>query len=110
MKHLLILIAVLSSTSAIAHDPERPELNKWFDSLTSGLGLCCSGHDGVVINEPDWESKGGSYRVRIDGKWLDVPPSAILKIPNLSGQTMAWPYKNLGQETIIRCFIVGTLI
>ena len=38
----IILIFLLLSSPALAHDPEHPELNAWFDSLRSAKGLCCS--------------------------------------------------------------------
>jgi hypothetical protein len=50
-------------------------LKPWFDSLKSGKGLCCSFADGYVVTDPDWESKRGHYRGRIDNEWVDVPAS-----------------------------------
>ncbi len=44
-------------------------LKQWFDSLKSGKGPCCSDADGSAVSDVDWESKGGHYRVRIDGEW-----------------------------------------
>jgi hypothetical protein len=52
-----------------AHSP----LHDWFNHLASGRGLCCSMADGETIVDPDWESKEGHYRVRLDNKWIDVP-------------------------------------
>jgi hypothetical protein len=39
-----------------AHSPLKP----WFD------GLCCSDADGFAVSDPDWESKDGHYRVRVE--------------------------------------------
>src|SRR5437773_12444582 len=41
---------------ALAHDPNRPELNSWFDHLASGYGTCCSNADGTALSDVDWES------------------------------------------------------
>src|ERR1700749_1730133 len=57
-------------------------LKPWFDSLRSGRGLCCSNADGIAVADPDWDSKDGHYRVRLDGEWIDVPDDAVVKEPN----------------------------
>jgi hypothetical protein len=96
---------------ALAHDPSRPELNGWFNKLASGRGLCCSLTDGVTVADPDWESKDGHYRVRLDGKWIDVPDDAVITEPNLVGRTMVWPMPMIEGDTIkIRCFMPGSMI
>ena len=70
-------------------------LKPWFDSLKSGKGLCCSFADGYVVSDPDWESKSGHYRVRIDDEWVDVPDDAVITEPNRVGSTMVWPMRGL---------------
>jgi hypothetical protein len=87
-----------------AHSPLKP----WFDSLRSGKGLCCSDADGFAVSDPDWESKSGHYRVRIDNEWVDVPDEAVITEPNRYGRTMVWPIKgSLGIS--IRCFLPGSM-
>jgi hypothetical protein len=87
-----------------AHSPLKP----WFDGLKSGKGLCCSDADGFAVSDPDWESKDGHYRVRVDNEWVDVPADAVITEPNRYGRTMVWPTKGtLG--TSIRCFMPGTM-
>jgi hypothetical protein len=87
-----------------AHSPLKP----WFDGLRSGKGLCCSDADGFAVSDPDWESKDGHYRVRVDNEWVDVPDDAVITEPNRYGRTMGWPTKGtLG--TSIRCFMPGTM-
>jgi hypothetical protein len=110
MKTHAIALCLISLTSipALAHDPSHPELNGWFDSLTSGKGPCCSQSDGTTVADPDWESVGGHYRVRIDGAWVDVPDEAVIKGPNLIGRTWVWPIRGPSGITI-RCFIPGTM-
>jgi hypothetical protein len=87
-----------------AHSPLKP----WFEGLKSGKGLCCSDADGFAVSDPDWESKDGHYRVRVDNEWVDVPADAVITEPNRYGRTMVWPSKGtLG--TSIRCFMPGTM-
>jgi hypothetical protein len=47
--------------------------------------------DGVTVADPDWESRNGHYRVRLLGKWIDVPDDAVITEPNRVGRTMVWP-------------------
>jgi hypothetical protein len=106
-----VTFAAVVIGSATAHDDGRyagSPLKPWFDSLKSGKGLCCSFADGFAIADPDWESKDGHYRVRLEGQWIAVPEDAVITEPNRAGRTMVWPIKNsLG--TSIRCFMPGSM-
>jgi hypothetical protein len=110
----LSLAAVLAAFlfgSAVARDDGRysgSPLKPWFDSLKSGQGPCCSVADGVAVADPDWESKDGHYRVRLDGEWIIVPDDAVITEPNLAGRTMVWPMKG-ARGTSIRCFLPGSM-
>ena len=60
MRWLLIIFCLVSP--AMARDDGRyanSPLKPWFDSLKSVNGLCCSFADGVVVDDPDWDSKDG---------------------------------------------------
>ena len=83
-------------------------LKPWFDRLQSSKGLCCSDADGFAVSDPDWETKGGHYRVRLDGEWIDVPDSAVITEPNRAGKTMVWPMYKDGRPDI-RCFMPGIM-
>lgn len=102
---------LLAAGLAWARDDGRyanSPLKAWFDSLKSERGLCCSNADGVALSDPDWDSKDGHYRVRLDGEWIDVPDDAVIKEPNRAGRTMVWPSQSaLGKS--IRCFLPGTM-
>ncbi|MGA7805075.1 hypothetical protein [Bradyrhizobium sp.] len=106
-----ILAISLPVISVTARDDGRyaaSPLKAWFDSLRSNKGLCCSVADGFAVSDPDWESRNGHYRVRLDGKWLDVPDDAVITEPNRFGRTMVWPIRDsLG--TSIRCFMPGAM-
>jgi hypothetical protein len=109
----IVLVFLLLCAPALAHDPSHPELNEWFNSLASRKGLCCSFADGSVVSDVDWESKDGHYRVRLEGRWVDVPDDAVITEPNRAGRTMVWPYTaDPGTDhphTEIRCFMPGDM-
>ena len=39
-------------------------LKEWFDRLASRNGLCCAFADGVSVQDVDWDTQDGHYRVR----------------------------------------------
>ena len=89
------------------HYADSP-LHDWFNHLASGRGLCCSMADGEAVADPDWESKEGHYRVRLDNKWVDVPDEAVITEPNRAGRTMVWPIR-FDEQISIRCFMPGSM-
>ncbi len=96
--------------SAIARDDGRyanSALKPWFDQLASKKGLCCSFADGVKVEDVDWDTRDGQYRVRLDGQWVVVPDSALITEPNKFGPAVVWPYRDAEGTTQIRCFIPG---
>jgi hypothetical protein len=116
---LIGLIATMVILPALGRDLDGrykdSPLQDWFEHLASGKGLCCSYADGYVINDADWETKSGHYRVRVpkvaDSKdmiWVDVPDEAVITEPNKAGRTMVWPlYGYVGVS--IRCFMPGSM-
>jgi len=106
---LILLVLALSIHPILAHDHARPGLDGWFKGLTSRAGAsCCDGSDATRLDDVDWESKDGRYRVRLYGEWIDVPESAVIDGPNLAGPAMVWPLRGYLGSTI-RCFIPGTM-
>jgi hypothetical protein len=87
-----------------ANSPLKP----WFDQLASGKGLCCSVADGETVADPDWESKDGHYRVRLENNWVDVPDDAVITEPNRAGRTIVWPMR-FDNQISIRCFMPGSM-
>jgi hypothetical protein len=108
MLRILALLAI-ALVPAFAHDASRPELNSWFNHLSSGKGLCCSNNDGTALSDVDWDIKNGKYRVRIEGQWIVVPDEAVITEPNRSGRTMVWPVKGYLGSIDIRCFMPGSM-
>jgi hypothetical protein len=82
-------------------------LKTWFDQLASGKGLCCSFADGVSVEDVDWDTQNGRYRVRIQGQWVLVPDVAVVTEPNRFGPAVVWPYQDMDGATQIRCFLPG---
>ena len=108
---VLLVSAAVIAGNAFARDDGRyagSPLKSWFDSLRSGKGPCCSDADGSAVADVDWESKGGHYRVRLDGQWIDVPDDAVITEPNRAGRTMVWPMRD-AVGTSIRCFLPGSM-
>lgn len=100
----LISVVLLFMAVAHAHDSHRPELNEWFMGLHSDGGAwCCNGDDTTQVDE--WESKDGHYRVKVNGRWLDVPDDAVISKPNLDGQTLVW--LKAYPPNAVRCFMPG---
>jgi hypothetical protein len=105
---VLLLIAAIKP--AAAHDDGKfanSPLKAWFDRLASGKGLCCSFADGVSVQDVDWDTKGGHYRVRLNKQWVVVPGAAVVTEPNKFGPAVVWPYQDMNGATQIRCFLPG---
>jgi hypothetical protein len=109
---LLVVSSLFVPSQVSARDDgryasENPELHKWFDQLASAKGLCCSFADGVSVENVDWDTQNGRYRVRIQGQWVVVPDAAVVTEPNRFGPAVVWPYQDGAGATQIRCFLPG---
>jgi hypothetical protein len=115
----LIAAIALAILPALGRDVDgrykESPLHDWFEHLASGKGLCCSYADCYVIQDADWESEDGHYRVRVPNApssenlvWVDVPDEAIITEPNKAGRTMVWPLYSFGRVSI-RCFMPGSM-
>jgi hypothetical protein len=115
----LSAVVFLEITTAYPHDLMRPDLNAWFKSLKNKVGQpCCDTGDGQHA-EAEWDMAKGGYKALLKhphrpnepGQWFDVPDSAVIDQPNLSGVAMVWwhPLYNFRGEMIPvwRCFIPG---
>lgn len=130
MRFALAIAALLIAAPALAGDPTgywaresaagRAPPKEWWQSLKSAAnGLpCCDIADGEKVLDVDWDTmrdaKGAvHYRVRLLGKWWDVPDEAIVTDPNLYGPAVVWPvYADDGEGhhvnvNYIRCFLPG---
>ena len=102
--------SALLSNNVAARDDGRyanEPLHAWFDQLASGKGLCCSFADGFSVQDVDWDTQDGRYRVRLQGEWVVVPDTAVVSEPNRFGPAVVWPYLDAMGATQIRCFMPG---
>jgi hypothetical protein len=106
---LCMSVLVCGDVSARDNDGKyaNSPLKSWFDQLASGKGLCCSFADGVSVQDVDWDTDHGRYRVRLNGQWILVPESAVVTEPNKFGPAVVWPYMDTDGATQIRCFLPG---
>jgi len=103
---MLVLIPSRGSARDDGRYANSP-LKTWFDQLASGKGLCCSFADGVSVENVDWDTQNGRYRVRMQGQWFVVPDAAVVTEPNRFGPAVVWPYQDGAGATQIRCFLPG---
>ena len=101
------LFALAPARAAEGDGHSSSPLHAWFDNLTSGRGLCCSFADGLSVQDVDWDTQDGRYRVKLHGQWIVVPDDAVVKEPNKFGPAVVWPYMDVNGAMQIRCFIPG---
>ena len=105
-----LCVTVVVPNHSYARDDGRfanSPLKEWFDRLASRNGLCCAFADGVSVQDVDWDTQDGHYRVRIQGEWIGVPDAAVVTEPNRFGPAVVWPYNDRFGNTRIRCFMPG---
>jgi hypothetical protein len=72
---------VLRTIFASARDDGRnanSPLKAWFDQLANGRGLCCSFADCIKVENVDWDTQDGRYRVRLNGEWIVMPDNTVV--------------------------------
>jgi hypothetical protein len=120
--HVSRFIAVSALTFALSHPagaadhgqlgPTSPDVKAWASTLENKLKEgCCSTADGWKPEEVEYDMKGDKYRVKIDGEWYEVPPNAVVDVPNRFGFAVVWYYRSwlngIKPSVSIRCFIPG---
>lgn len=116
----VLCVMSLYAFTAQAHDHKRPDLSQWFAEQKNGNGVsCCDGQEATRLANVDWQSAcvDGEchYQVFIDKQWWDVPEWAVVKGPNMDGETLVWPIyywkdgkpENGLSSVFIRCFMPG---
>jgi len=111
---MVVVVAYAAMTSlAQARDDGRYEQSpnrEWFRSLTNQYGIvCCDEADGMRVDAPDWEFDGQSYRVRIEGSWMPVPATAIVRQSNKMSYAVVWLWKDQDHFRV-GCFMAGGAI
>jgi len=116
---LMGLVAALVMLPVLGRDVDGrykdAPLHEWLNHLASQRGLCCSFADGYVVEDADWASAKGHYKVRVPRAasseemiWVEVPDEAVITEPNKAGRTMVWPTYGL-DSVAIRCFVPGSM-
>lgn len=118
---IIVILACLLTTSAIAHDPSHytdQEL-RWLQSAIDPVskGSCCTYADGGFVEE---EIRNGEYWIQcpLDSPcpfktWTRVPPERIIQQPNKLGRPSVWWFPatyqngNLKDSEKVRCYAPG---
>jgi hypothetical protein len=112
---ILGVLLMLSIVGCFAHDHDKPELNGWYPTLKNQRGgPCCDGSDfhgenptATALDDVEWTNDSGHFKVLLEGKWLDVPPDAVVVQPNRDGRAIVW-FGHANGEPFVRCFLPGT--
>jgi hypothetical protein len=114
MKKLLTVFFLLSS-SALAFDNGQygnvdPKIRDWFKGVRSPNGVpCCDIADGHYTSWRKSETVGYEFDVPIEGEWVPVPPSTIVKnAHNPTGDAIVWYVRQTPGGWYIRCFVLGS--
>ena len=85
------------------YDNVPPDIRAWFKGVVAPNGVpCCDISDG---HRTDYDVRGGTYWVPIEGQWMEVPDRAIIRDRgNPVGQAVVW-YVRHGGSIIISCFV-----
>jgi hypothetical protein len=81
------------------------DVRKWFKSVISPKGIpCCDVTDG---HRTDYDMREGAFWVPIEGEWMQVPESAVIRdAGNPVGEAVVWYVRHRG-AIIISCFVPG---
>jgi hypothetical protein len=109
----ILVVVLLSYSPARAHDTIHPDRNEWMMALENSAGVsCCSVTDDNSVKDVQWDiwrdDKGSShYKIFIEGIWVKVDDSKIVKEPNKFGVPIAWLDRDYGVVSV-KCFLPGS--
>lgn len=119
----VVVIYVLATSSLIArtqftaqYDSTPDHIRQWYKMQRAPSGVpCCDVADGYSV---EFDIRDGAYWVKIEGKWVTVPPEAVIvDSKNPTGGAVVWYVRTGGDPTapdptkdyFIRCFVPGAL-
>ena len=104
----VLILSLATAGAAVAFDNGQYEhvaleIRRWFKSVISPSGVpCCDEADGHRTN---YEVRGASYWVPIDGLWWEVPERSIIRDRgNPVGEAVVWYVYHRG-SIVISCFV-----
>jgi hypothetical protein len=109
---LWLVVPAIAAPPAMAHDMDHhdnvsPEIHAWVNGLKNQSGVaCCATADGWKPDAVEWDFDTNGYKVRIEGKWVDVGEEAVIHGPNKLGHAEVWYYHVDGLPKV-RCFLPG---
>lgn len=105
---LCFLMVAFTLKRAWPHDPHTHLADGYSMAKSKKGDLCCDGKDYSYLNPHSWERTETGFRVRVEGKWVDIPADAeVGNMRNPDGEAKVWLYKD-GETVRARCFMVGT--
>lgn len=104
---MMVVTAVLARNNGQWAQTD-PEQRQFYNGLRNNNGmLCCTNNDGY---DAQWETRGDQYWVFVEMEWIQVPPMALLTVPNRYGAAKVWYNKPPnGGKPVIACFLPGTM-
>lgn len=110
---VVIGLAIFAASRALARnngqyaDVPKP-IADWVKTLKTPLtpqSTCCDIADGNrdILWDTEGEAAGKQYRVSVAGKWIPVPPEAVITEPNRLGYPVVWMTPNGS----VKCFLPG---
>lgn len=102
MSMAIVPAAYAVDRGQFADVPEH--IRNWFKSVVSPTGVpCCDMSDG---HRTEYDVRGGSYWVPIDGVWTQIPDRAIIRDRgNPVGEAVVWYIRRSDGIIIISCFV-----
>jgi hypothetical protein len=109
----LALVCVVPVFAADKPDYQNvdPKIRDWFKGVHSPNGVpCCDIADGHYTTWRKSEVAGYDFDVPIEGQWVPVPKSTVVKnANNPTGDAIVWYVKQSPGDAgwYIRCFVLG---
>jgi hypothetical protein len=89
-----LLTAMLTVDRVTAYGAPPPGINpnsdehQWWECHRQPLHSdvpCCSESDGHVLSDSEWRITSHGYQIKVEKRWFDVPPKAVLNDTSACG-------------------------
>jgi hypothetical protein len=108
----IAFVTIVMCSKAFAHDFEHPERTPWMMMLQDAAGNnCCEPTDNNAVKDVPWDTWRDElgythFRVYIEGDWVKVDDSKVVKAPNNYRVPIVWVTHDNGVP-MIKCFLPG---